>query len=308
MVTKRLLELAKNNNWYRTKKVVFVNYKKHFFQIYRQHWLSQDQLYVIYMRLNKPTEEQKASLNEMVEQNKKVYHVFTSEISDSYFSLYLRNTWRNMRVHEIQSLLDFLTEIAENLKLDNSENCHQSNKTSSLDFYNLTNSGIRLNVNSYNEVLNAVTEENEAIDNEGNNYFMGFLGSILFSIPVIILWVLVAYYFNILSSAMSVLIAFAGYFGYIYFKGKQNKVFPFVLILSNICMIVLANFITAYFSLWREGLGFSVIQYLFQEPEIFTDIKKNIGLSMVLSSFTWIWIFMEFRTEKAFIKLAEKVE
>ena len=118
-----------------------------------------------------------------------------------------------------------------------------------------------------------------------------------------------AVYLERLASAMAIVIAFLGIKGYDYFKGRRAKLTKYIIVISNIISILLANVSTIIAMLVNEGLTISQSFVELQTNEVAINLlNQNIVISFILAFFVWIWLLFILKDKKMTVKLAERLE
>lgn len=309
MIFPKAKKIAKEQDWHKTKSSVFGLYKGYFFTVGDASLWSNPQYKYITAETGKLTEGQKQHLHSELENNKKLLKYSTIEIGDSGLLIQFFEHLTSTKIKTVYTLLDFLVELFKKYDVPEQNKCHNCQAKDRLDYYNANDSGLILCNPCFQEAENQFYEIEREKFSEEKNYFTGFLGSIIFSIPAIIAWVLVAVYLETLVSAMALVIAFLGLQGYNFFKGKQGKLTNYLIVLSNILCIIMANVATIGFLLIQEGLSFNeAIQELQTNPVAQDLLYENMLLSFVLSFFVWIWLLFLLKDKNLIIKLAEKIE
>ena len=309
MIFPKAKKIAKELNWYTTNDGVFGLYKGYFFNVADANLLSNPQFKYVVATIDNLSEEQKQQISTELEVNKKSLKFSKFEIEDnSVFFQFIEN-FTLTKLKTVYSLLDFLVDLFKKLNIPEQSKCHNCGTKENINHYDLNNRGILLCNTCYREIENSYYEIEREKYAESKNYLTGFLGSIAFSILGIIAWVLVAVYLGMLASAMAVIIAYLGIKGYQYFKGRQGKLTKYLIILSNIVCILIANVVTVIVMLVKEGL---TVSQSFAELQINETAKnlicENSIISFVLAFFVWIWLLFLLKDRKMTINLADKFE
>lgn len=309
MIFPKAKKLAKELDWHKTKDCVFGLYKGYFFNVADASLLSNPQFKFVTVTTDNLTEEQKQRIKTELDINKKNLKFTTFEISDNSIFFQFAENLTFTKLKTIYSLFDFLVDLFKKLNISEQNKCHNCGTTQKNNYYDLNDTGIILCNTCFNQTENSFCEiERERISAE-KNYLIGFLGSIIFSIPGIIAWVLIAVYLERLASAMAMVIAFLGLKGYDYFKGRHGKMTKFIIVLTNIVSILIANATTVITLLVKEGLTISEAFTVFQTNQAAIDIfNQNTIISFILAFFVWVWLLLILKDKKLTIKLANKFE
>ena len=309
MIFPKAKKIAKELDWHKTKDGVFGLYKGYFFNVADASLLSNPQFKFVTATTDNLSEEQKQQIKTELDTNKKSLKFTTFEISDNSIFFQFAENLTYTKLKMVYSLFDFLVDLFKKLNISEQNKCHNCGTNQKINYYDLNDTGIILCNTCFNQTENSFYEiERERISEE-KNYLTGFLGSIVFSIPGIIAWVLIAVYLERLASAMAMVIAFLGLKGYDYFKGRHGKLTKYLIVLSNIICILIANATTVIAMLVKEGLTISQAFTEFQINQAAKDIfNQNTIISFILAFFVWVWLLFILKDKKLTIKLADKFE
>ncbi|MDQ1857462.1 hypothetical protein [Chryseobacterium sp. WLY505] len=212
------------------------------------------------------------------------------------------------KIKTVYALFDFVVDLLKKLNIPEQNRCHSCETNEKITYYDLNHTGVLLCDDCFKQTDNKFNKvEKERISKE-KNYLTGFLGAIMFSIPAIILWVLLAVYLGEISSGMAFAIALVGFLGYDYFKGFRGKLTRYIIFFTNIVSIFVANVITVIALLVKQGLTINQAIFEFQNNPSANEIfMKNSILSFILSFIPWIWVLFIRKDDKLIIKPAEKL-
>lgn len=309
MIFQKAKKIAKELDWHKTQDGVFGLFKGHFFNVADASLLSNPQFKFVTATIDNLTEEQKLQIKTELDTNKKNLKFTNFEISDNSIFFQFAENLTFTKLKTVYSLFDFLVDLFKKLQLPEQNKCHNCGTKEKINSYNLNDNGIILCKTCFSQTENSFYEiERERISEE-KNYLTGFLGTIVFSIPGIIAWVLIAVYLERLASAMAMVIAFIGLKGYDYFKGRHGKLTKYLIVLSNIICILIANATTVIAMLVKEGLTINQALTEFQINQAAKDIfNQNTMISFILAFFVWIWLLFILKDKKLTIILADKFE
>lgn len=309
MIFPKAKKIAKELDWHKTKNGVFGLYKGYFFNVGDGSLLSNPQYKFVTATTDTLTEEQKFQIKTELDANKKVLKFSNFEIGDNYIFVQFLENLTYTKLKTVYSLFDFLVDLFKKLNITEQNKCHNCGTKNNIKYYDLNDSGVILCNTCFGQTENSFYEfERERISEE-KNYLTGFLGSLVFSIPGIIAWVLIAVYLERLASAMAMVIAFLGLKGYNYFKGRHGKMTKYIIVLSNIICILIANASTVIALLVNEGLTINQSIQELQTNQSAKDIfNQNTMISFILAFFIWIWLLFLLKDKKLTVKLADKFE
>ncbi|HRH56798.1 MAG TPA: hypothetical protein PLS10_04035 [Chitinophagales bacterium] len=309
MIFPKAKKIAKELDWHKTQNGVFGLYKGYFFNVADASLLSNPQFKFVTATIDNLTEEQKLQIKTELDTNKKNLKFTNFEISDNSIFFQFAENLTFTKLKTVYSLFDFLVDLFKRLQLPEQNKCHNCGTKDKINSYNLNDSGIILCKTCFSQTENSFYEVERERISEEKNYLTGFLGTMVFSIPGIIAWVLIAVYLERLASAMAMVIAFLGLKGYDYFKGRHGKLTKYLIVLSNIICILLANATTVIALLVKEGLTINQAIAEFQvNPAAKEVFNQNTIISFILAFFVWIWLLLILKDKKLTIKLADKFE
>ena len=308
MIFPKAKKIARELGWHKTSDSVFGLYKGYFFEVGDGSLLSNPQYKYVSATVDTLTNEQIAEIKSTLEANKKTLKFSNFEIGEASIHFQYLENLTFTKLKTVYALLDFLVELFKGLNIPEQDKCHSCGVTENISYNTLNDKGIILCTNCFRQVENNFYAlERERVAQE-KNYMTGFIGSVVFSIPGIIAWVLVAVYLDRLASAMAIAIAILGIKGYDFFKGRQGKLTKYLIVLSNIVSIALANVVTIIALLMMEGLTIDQSIIELQANEVAKDLLfKNTMISFVLAFFVWIWLLFSLKEQKMTLQAAERL-
>ncbi|MEL7220266.1 MAG: hypothetical protein AAGJ93_03040, partial [Bacteroidota bacterium] len=247
------------------------------------------------------------NLTSFLKENKKKIGCKDYEVNDVYVALVFLDTWSSTKADKLDTALECLTNELKRLALRPSFAEDQTD-FSRYQHYDHSGSGLLLQSDAYQKAKQEIERGNKQRLLERTSYFSGAGGALLFTLPVVIVWVLVAYYFNIITSIGGILISLAAYYGYDKFKGREAIGMKVILVLVTILAIVVANIATVYMQLSEYGLSLAesleLIQY---DPEVKDVFISDLGISLFFGLIGIGWVIFGLSTEPDYIQPAEKV-
>ncbi|MEA4985738.1 hypothetical protein SDC9_42833 [bioreactor metagenome] len=307
MIFPKAKKIAKELDWYKTKDGVFGLYKDYFFNVGDGSLLSNPQYKYVSATTDTLTEEQKLQIKTELETNKKLLKFSNFEIGDNSVFVQFFENLTFTKLKTVYTLFDFLVDLFKKVGISEQNKCHNCDSKDSVKYYELNDNGVLLCSPCFRQIENSYYEVERERISEEKNYLTGFLGSLVFSIPGIIVWVLIAVYLERLASAMAMVIAFLGLKGYDYFKGRHGKMTKYIIVFSNIISILIANATTVIALLVNEGLTINQSIQEFQTNQAVKDIfNQNTMISFILAFFIWIWLLFLLKDKKMTVKLADK--
>lgn len=307
MIFPKAKKIAKELGWYKTKDSVFGFYKGYFFNVSDASLMTTPQFKLVTATTASLTEEQELYIKTELANNKRKLKFTYFEISNhAIFFKFVENVTLT-QLKTVYALLDFLVDLFKKLNLPEQNQCHSCGEKQRINYYDLNDMGIMLCDTCFSQENRRFHDiEKERISKE-KNYLTGFSGALLFSVPGIILWVLCAVYFERLASGMALAIAFLGIVGYDYFKGLQGKLTRYIIVLTNIISILIANVTTVITLLVKQGLTINQAIGEIQTNEAVKEFfYQSMIISFILAFFVWIWLLFFRKDDKLTIQPAEK--
>jgi hypothetical protein len=307
MIFPKAKKIAQNLGWHKTDDGVFGLYKGYFFNVSDASLASNPQYKFVSVTTGNLTEEQRQQLKAEFVTNKRKLKFTSFEIGDTGIFFRFAETFIYTKLKTVYSLFDFLVELFKKLNIPEQNKCHNCGTNQNINYYNLGDNGIILCDQCFHDTNNKFYEiEKERISKE-RDYLTGFLGAVIFSIPGIILWVLCAVYLGRIASGMAFIIAFLGFAGYFSLKGREGTLKKYIIFLTNITSIIIANVMTVLALLIKQGTTMKQAISELQTSEAVQEIfYANMFISFILALAAWIWILFIMKDNKLIIKPAEK--
>lgn len=309
MIHPALKKIAKKEDWYRAKNSVFGLYKDYFFTLGNPSFMNQESFKYVVASIPNLNEELLQVAKKELETKKDLLQIKNIEFGEDYIYVELLAKRVFTKIETIYVLLDFFVKLFKKNSIPKMNSCYKCGcKKGKLNYYTIDETGV-IYCNtcqlSIKKLLQNIAEKDKS---EEKNYLAGFIGSIIFSIPGIVLWVIVAVFFEKIAAVIALVFVALGLTGYDYFKGKYGKLTLYILVLSNIICIIISNYATAVFLLYQENLSLKSIFYEMSINENLTNnIFDNIVLSFILTSFIWIGLFFTLKHKNSTLELARKM-
>lgn len=307
MIFPKAKKIAKDLGWYKTNDSVFGLYKGYFFNVADSSLISTPQFKFVTVTTGSLTEEQRLQIKTELDKNKKKLKFTNFNFSKNELFFQFTENLTFTQIKTVYSLFDFLVDLFKKLNLSEQNKCHNCGSDQRISYYDLNDTGIILCNACFSREDHRFYEiAKERISRE-KNYLTGFLGALIFSVPGIILWTLFAVYFERLASGMAFVIAFLGLIGYNYFKGWHGKLTKYIIVLTNIMSIIIANVMTVITLLVKQGLSINQAIQEFQTNEAAKEyFYQCIIISFLFALLVWIWLLFIMKDKKLNIKRADK--
>jgi len=147
------------------------------------------------------------------------------------------------------------------------------------------------------------------------NYLLGFLGAIIFAIPGILLTILFFVFLKSLAAISAAVYIILGILGYKKFKGKISPVGAVVIIIAGLIMVglgtIIAYSVFLLFEIYKniKTVDIESLFFILKMPEIQNELRANIIVSYIVSSFYFILqlnsMFKEWKNQKSIEKLRD---
>lgn len=301
-------KIAKQLKWHRTGDKIFGLYNGCFFNMGDSSIFSSPNYKFINASVGDLNEVQLTGITNDLHKNKSILKFAEPNVSDGYLFIKINEVWGTTKTKKVYKILDFIVELLKKYTVGFGADCLHCGSLEKTGFYNHSNTGVILCVQCFERTKASVNEQRYKLQLLQNNYLLGFMGSILFSIPAIIGWVLIAIFIGKIALGMVFLIAILGDIGYNKFKGKQTRLTPWIIILSNMMWILFANIAMVTILLYREGLTIgSALSGTFEFENARQILNNNTAISFILAFFVWIWLLLTFKKDNLEISPALKV-
>ena len=174
--------------------------------------------------------------------------------------------------------------------------CQRCDNVTDLEAYNIDNIAV---LNLCDDCFKTIEKENADLIYEvtPTNYFAGFIGALLFSVPGILVTIDLFVFLEKLAAISSVIYVFLGILGYKKFKGKISQTGVVLIFLSTLIMIgvgIIASFSVVLFKELKAmnvEMNIEMLILFFQLPEIQQELMKNIFISYGISA---LYLFSQF--------------
>jgi hypothetical protein len=217
------------------------------------------------------------------------------------FSEYIR-PYRISKIEDI--LMDFTGYFSKQYPAQK-HHCQKCDLPNDVDAYCVDGKTLIICNDCYKSFESEINDSNLENKYVPSNYLSGFMGSLLFSIPGILVTVLFFVFFDMLAAISSVLYVFLGIKGYKKFNGKISYFGAFLIILSTIIMVGFGILVSYSIFILKElqTTDIELLRSVLKMPQIQQEIVKNILISYILSGLYLIIQFhqmiKEWKAEKS---------
>ncbi|MDR0321353.1 MAG: hypothetical protein LBI28_07600 [Treponema sp.] len=262
--------------------------------------------------------------------NMKILEIFSPEIDDTDKEYILnllnqnkikKNEWKNngiiiifeeyIRPYSIIKIKNILFTIVEHFEQkypDAIPKCHKCGEQKNADVYSTGNTSDFLCSDCLRRYKNDLDREYLEYQQLPTNYLSGFIGALLFSIPGIIITVLLFLFLDRLAAVSAILYIVFGMKGYKTFKGKTSPLGALIIIAVGIIMIGIGILVAYSAVILRELKTFDIdllIQIL-KMPEVGKELQANIIIAYTVSIFYIIIQLFQITREWKFSKNIQK--
>jgi len=214
-------------------------------------------------------------------------------------------------IKKIKSLLDGLVKYFSNKYPDQRPQCQHCGQQNETEICCINNVSL-LVCNDCREQIernmqNEITEQQKVKD----NYLLGFLGAILFSILGILLTILFFVFFNRLAAISAVIYIILGIKGYKVFKGKISPVGAVIIVIAGLIMVAVGVIVSYSVFLLKEMkvIDIDLLIFVLKMPEIQKELISNIVISYIVSSFYFVLqlnqMLREWKKQKSLLRPRE---
>lgn len=195
----------------------------------------------------------------------------------------------NFKIEEVQSLLDEITDKYQ--QLGASPACFNCNQIGEMGIARYNGIALPLCDTCFERIQSKINQNLEQHSTMKNNYLSGTIGAVLGALVGSVLWVIIGLV-GYVASIAGLAIAFASAKGYTLFKGKVTRLTPWIIGLSTLFGLIIAQFVTLDLVFYREfkdsislGDALSLTFHLpFLDPEITTEFIKDTLLGLVFAA------------------------
>lgn len=302
-----LKTIAQQEGWSIGENVVFGVYKEYFFNIGQSNfWTDTAHKYIVAsLPEAKPSVLSKIATD--LEQQRAALNFTTISHEGKQLRVHFEEQEAYVSLETLYQTLDALVERFQQENLASTVGCTGCG-ASQVEHYKVGRLGVAYCaacLTSFREILQNLRAKEEG---KPKHYLKGFMGSLLFSLPIVPVWVFLAIWAEFVVAILSMFIVALGLEGYRRFKGGLGKFTALVMILSNSVMLVICNLATMVTQLYRAEIPlsrtFSMILHNANARSVFLS---DLALSLFVSLFIWGYFLTPLRPKRTTIKKAQKL-
>jgi hypothetical protein len=245
------------------------------------------------------TEDDKEILEQVFNENKvKEFNLFKDGVT-----IIFRESFLPYPIKKIHSLINIIVEYFNGkypLLGKKCQNCGQFKKGA--NYY--TKDGSKyLCDNCLNEIERKLNEEKINYDLIPKNYCLGILGSVLFSVPGILLTLIIFIFTRKIAAVSVLLYLLLAEIGYRKFKGKMTIFGAVIISSSGIIMIFIGIIVSYILSIAFQMKTFDGLWEMLNMPEIQKELSLNIILALLISLICIILNLFQLKKRWSFPKI-----
>jgi len=307
MIFPKAKKIARELDWYTAKDLVFGLYKGYFFSVGDAAVTNNPQYKFVVVKTGELTDEQVATVEKALFDNKSVLKFTIFRITKYGLHFEFHENFKFTKLERVYALFDFAVDILKQVGVPEQNNCHDCDTKERIQYYNINDEGAILCPSCAGKVEDSFNEAARERMLSEKGYLAGFLGALAFSIPGIIAWVLVSFFWGKLTIVLILAISILSFKGYGYFKGKQGAGTRYLIFLSTILSVIIANTATILAALMNEGFDFDhSLGIMFEDQEVWSILIHDNLLSLGLSLIGGIWIMSSLKHKELSIIPAKK--
>jgi len=200
---------------------------------------------------------------------------------------------------KIKDILLCITDYFEKAYPNDKPQCNKCGMKKDADVYYIRNSSLYLCDDCLSQYKRDKNNEDWEYKQVPTNYLSGFIGALLFSLPGILVTILLFVFLGRLAALSALLYVFLGIKGYTKFKGKVTPIGASIVIISGLIMVGIGVF-TAYSVLILktiESFDINRLIEILKIPDIQRELKMNLTTSYVVSGFYFIFQLFQMMKE-----------
>jgi hypothetical protein len=199
--------------------------------------------------------------------------------------------------YKIKSIIDRLCQYATATYKDHDVTCEECKTNETAEAFEVSDGSIFLCSSCYIKLQEQLTHEKEEYQRIPGNYYFGSIGAFLFSIPGIVLTAVFFIFLDKIAAASSVLYIFLAIKGYTFFKGKLDRMGALLINVIGVTMTCIGIYSSYALMILYKTKSMQQTKEIIKMPDVIKEIKLNIIIALIISSF-----YMIFNTYEMFKK------
>lgn len=302
-------KIAREFSWHRSKASVFGLYNKYFFIIGNTSPFANPQFKYIIVSFPTLEKEAQQRLANAIESKKHSIRYSVFEVEEATLYLRFHEFWRYTSTKTLLHAMDILSTLFQELYIPTMNCCSVCSTTRKIDYYVVDDMGMILCDKCTNDYIKEYEEEQEIYNTEEKNYRKGFAGALLFSLPGIIIWVVLALLADRIAGLVVLLTIYWSTRGYYYFKARHGKYTKYIILSVVVLNILLSATISVISTLLYTGLSAEqIFEVCLKNDEIHRVLIGNIIIGLLIGCIVWLGVHSQYNQKITRISPAVIVE
>ncbi|OAV44488.1 hypothetical protein [Lewinella sp. 4G2] len=226
-------------------------------------------------------------------------------VTEDTIQLVFESTIRKIKAEKIDRALTIIQEGLDQFgipaRFTEEESRHHG-------YYVLEGTGVVMDTNEASSLMRELDDHDERRREAENDYTMGAAGAILGGMLGVAAWVAVAYFTGYITTLGAFVIVFLSYLGYGKLNGKLGPLTKPILIVVNLILIVVAQFLTLWAEIRNEGYSIGdTYQILAELPDVRKEFFIGLALPLVFMAVAIFYIVRDVSVEGVKLVKAEKL-
>lgn len=286
MIYPKIRKIARQNGWHRTKDAVFGLYKDYFFTMGDGYGFK-----FITAVIPETDDEKIAQIGGVLEKNRKILGFYELMFEERTITVTFKESFAPTKESVLYEMLEFFVQIFDSLNFPKQNCCDLCSSKNNFDYYTYQQQPVMLCKSCHTEFVNDINASIAEFQTEEKNYLQGIFGAIVFSLPGVVLWVILSVYIGIISALMAVVFTFLAIKGYEKFGAKWGRLTPLLLILVNIVLVIISNYASVIYTLFISDYGINL--QILRSPEMTEFLTKHILFSLLVCSLAWVYFLFQ---------------
>ena len=289
MIFSTLKKFGIKNKWVRSKSLI-AGYKNNYLVNMGD---GSGYKYILFSSLIIPN-ELVDTIKDYILESKKEYNIYQCSIDENSIEVSIREQIFPAKIDKIIKLLNFVISVLEAKNIPINNFCHEcKSQDHNLYYTNKDDINISLCRSCAEKIRHELNRENNLFEIEDKNYLNGILGAIIYSLPILLIWVVLAVFFNLIAAVAALILVYASLIGYYKFGGKPSKAQKWILLFLNAVIIILANYLTIGIFIFSEGVpAEQILHMLINNDNIIEALIRNLKISFIFSLIPWSLIII----------------
>jgi hypothetical protein len=308
MLSKSAKELGKENGWYYDRSLygsVFGLYNNYFFEVKEGEGNK-----ILTATFDEIDEKIGMRLTQALKENKNRLKIGEFGIDSQGLGLIFVERFRNTKKEVLYAALDFLVELFEDNQIPHQNKCFDCGSQKELDYYIFDGVPGMLCPNCYDVLRQQWGFVEKDFDSEDKNYILGTVGAIIYTIPGIIIWIIVALFLKALSGVLVLGIGFLAFKGFMNFGGRAGPWSKWIIVAVTLVATVVSIFATVFVGMYFNGYGYQeIFNEIMINEEVQEFIKRTLFVSAIIGIIPLAYLFYEIYSASKLpkLKIASKI-